>query len=615
MKLNLHINEEMRNVAARLVSYLDFEIAEDGISVYAVQGERIGASLKDGVGTIYYKNKHHFFRELGVFIEHARKSDAFDVTEDAFFETIGVMLNASSHAVPSVDGAKKFMDQMAAMGYNMLMLYTEDTIELENYPYFGLYRGRYSKQELREMDDYAYAYGIEMIPCLELLGHMGSYLKWEEARPIKDTATVMQARNEKTLQLIDELVKTVSSCLRSKRIHIGMDEAHDTGRGAFLDKHGYVPRAQIFHEHMAELMKITNKYGLKPMMWSDMYFRINAEDGFQYYQKDLVISEETKKQIPQEIQMVYWHYGEEPGCDEYMIEKHLDMNREVMFAGGVWDWSGMFAENNYAYEATRFSLNACRKYGVKEVMMTSWDNAFIEASMLGFSMAAEMCYHKDPSEEHMRNRFAASLGGDYDAFFCMSNFNNKFGSEETYPDFNQRYFGRPLFWQDIMEGVFDAHLKERPMSEFYRENAQKMAQYHGKFEDLYRCAQTVFEYLAVKTQIAETLVDAYKAGDKNTLSTICYDLLPVVKQKITEIRSMHFKLWRRNSKIFGWANKEYLYAGMAARCDTAMLLLDEYLTGKTHRIEELDEPHLSKPLNAFYGCSGIATPIGSVAVN
>lgn len=50
------------------------------------------------------------------------------------------------------------------MGYNTLMLYTEDTYEVDGQPYFGYMRGRYSKAELRELDDYAAEKGMELIP-------------------------------------------------------------------------------------------------------------------------------------------------------------------------------------------------------------------------------------------------------------------------------------------------------------------------------------------------------------------------------------------------------------------------------------------------------------------
>ena len=69
---------------------------------------------------------------------------------------------------------KLWIDLSAAMGYNALMLYTEDTYEIFVEPYFGYGRGRYSVQELRELDDYAAAHGVELIPCIQTIAHLNT---------------------------------------------------------------------------------------------------------------------------------------------------------------------------------------------------------------------------------------------------------------------------------------------------------------------------------------------------------------------------------------------------------------------------------------------------------
>ena len=51
--------------------------------------------------------------------------------------------------------SKKWVDLTASLGYNTLLLYTEDTYEVPDEPYFGYMRGRYSQAELRELDAYA----------------------------------------------------------------------------------------------------------------------------------------------------------------------------------------------------------------------------------------------------------------------------------------------------------------------------------------------------------------------------------------------------------------------------------------------------------------------------
>ena len=118
----------------------------------------------------------------------------------------------------------------------------------------------------------------------------------------------------------------------------------------------------------------------------------------------------------------------------------------------------------------------------------------------------------------------------------------------------------------------------------------------------------MFDYLAVKTLIAEKLVPAYKAGDKATLREIAGTLLPLLKEKTVAVHEAHKALWFDSYKILGWSNLDIRYGGMASRCDTAKLLIERYLDGKDSAIEELEEPRLHKGLSGFVQYSAISSP-------
>jgi hypothetical protein len=62
------------------------------------------------------------------------------------------MIDMSRNGVMKVEAVKKFIAYNAAMGNNMLMLYTEDTYKIPEYKYFGYMRGRYSESEIKEID-------------------------------------------------------------------------------------------------------------------------------------------------------------------------------------------------------------------------------------------------------------------------------------------------------------------------------------------------------------------------------------------------------------------------------------------------------------------------------
>ena len=334
MRFSFDVSSDLLPGAKKIASLLGCEVGEGGITVKAMTAEAPGVSLSGGVATIYYNKKNQFFREIGVLAEAAKKSDDFNITENNHFDMIGVMLQAT-YTVPTVASTKKLIDYLAVMGYDMLMLYTEYTLELDNRPYFGYMAGKYSDADIREIDDYCYSYGIELIPCFECYGHMGGYLQWPEAADIKDTADVMLARSEKTFAFLDEIMKKASALFRSRRVHIGMDEAHSMGTGKFLEQNGYVERSVIFVEYMERLAAICKSHGLTPMMWSDMYFR-NSDPDRWYYNVGTKVPKTVRDKVTENVELVFWHYGEDEGGEwDYMYKyvattlKHLAVKSEI----------------------------------------------------------------------------------------------------------------------------------------------------------------------------------------------------------------------------------------------------------------------------------------------
>ena len=98
----------------------------------------------------------------------------------------GVMLDMSRNAVMKPQQVKDFANLLSKMGYNMIQLYTEDTYEVENEPYFGYLRGRYTHDELKDIVSYCESIGVEVIPCVQTLAHLGpaTFCWWEKIAPM-----------------------------------------------------------------------------------------------------------------------------------------------------------------------------------------------------------------------------------------------------------------------------------------------------------------------------------------------------------------------------------------------------------------------------------------------
>lgn len=220
--------------------------------------------------------------------------------------SLGVMVNCSRDAVYTVETLKTFFRCLREMGYDHVMLYTEDVYEIDGEPYFGYLRGRYSKAELKELDDAAKQNGLELIPCIQTLAHLSGIFRWQEYAEVSETGDILLAGENKTHALIEKMFASCAECFTSRRINIGMDEAHMVGLGKYLTKNGYQSRFEILFSHLKRVSAIAEKYGFSPMMWSDMFFRL--ANGGEYYAAQTSIPQEVKTLVPDNISLIYWDY-------------------------------------------------------------------------------------------------------------------------------------------------------------------------------------------------------------------------------------------------------------------------------------------------------------------
>lgn len=170
----------------------------------------------------------HFYRALSLLPQTLVE---FSCQEVPCFETVGMMFDVSRNAVLTPETMRFFLRKMALMGLNLGMMYTEDTYEIPGQPYFGYQRGRYTAEELRALDDYANFFGIELCPCIQTLGHLNRMLHWPALSHLKDNEEVLLADDEATYAFLQEMIAAAVVPYRSRRIHIGMDEAHGIGLG------------------------------------------------------------------------------------------------------------------------------------------------------------------------------------------------------------------------------------------------------------------------------------------------------------------------------------------------------------------------------------------------
>ncbi|WP_066250258.1 beta-N-acetylhexosaminidase [Neobacillus drentensis] len=550
---------------------------------------------RSGQGEISFEKPVHFFRAIGLWLENHQKSSEFDITENPQFNMSGVMLDASRNAVPTVADVEKLLQHMAVMGLDTLMLYTEDTYEVKEYPYFGYMRGRYTFEELQACDEYAEKLGIEMIPCIQTLGHLREALKWNYASKIKDTDDILLVDEPKTYDFLESCLKAASEPFRTKRIHIGMDETFQLGLGKYLEKRGYEKHIDLMNRHLQKVIAITDKLGLKPMIWSDMYLPLFAENS-PYKDESGSIREDILEGIP-EVELVYWnYYQKEQEVYERDFQKHKLLGSTPIFAGGAWTWNGLAPNYGKAIATTEAALAACKQEGIGEIFVTLWGDNGAETPFATaypiMQLFAEHTYQKEVSIERVSERFEFCSEGHFADFMNLKLLDETPGVMED--NMNTSMTSKVLLYQDSLIGLYDENVRGLSLGKHYQQLVpvlEKAKQENPAWEALFDLYEQLARVLSDKAEIGLKILAAYQNNDFEQMKSILM-ILDRIQANVDLLRQKHRNVWFSAYKPFGWEVIDIRYGGVITRIDSVKYRIQEWLEGRIPRIEELEEKRL-----------------------
>ena len=122
-----------------------YEKIEERVTA-CTQPEGLTVTLSGDVAMIGYSKVSEYYRGLSILAKWQEEGRiAGHCDEKAAASHLTYMVDCSRNAVCSVPYLKKLLIWMAFMGYDRLMLYTEDTYEIEGQPFFGFLRGRLAR--------------------------------------------------------------------------------------------------------------------------------------------------------------------------------------------------------------------------------------------------------------------------------------------------------------------------------------------------------------------------------------------------------------------------------------------------------------------------------------
>ena len=546
---------------------------------------------RNGIIDVGYKTKTDAFRSLGhLFGELHTNTTKKYYSETSSFEMLGAMLDCSRNGVMTVENVKAFIRRLSLMGINTLMLYTEDTYEVPGEPFFGYLRGRYTQKELRELDKYADNLGIEMFPCIQTLAHLAQVLQWQDKyRDISQDKLggyILMVGEEKTYKFIEKIISAACAPFKSKKIHIGMDEAWHLGQEKYLEKYGKVSKTEIMKQHLGKVIEICSRKNLKPMMWGDMFVCHND--------KNAEITQEMIEAIPKEVELIYWDYyrTDKENYDKF-INLYREMKKEPIIAPGAWNWNYFWSDLKFAYATIKPCMTSARENKLTKAFITTWGDDGMEndifSTLPAMQYFAELAYNSKPSRELFKSNFYGSCLGNVEKYELANNLDDKFYlkkyfAEETNPS-------KWLLWDDPLIGLCEPHQEGISFRKHYQGLAEKLKKEIIKgdaYSKRLEFPRQIAKVLAIKCDLRKNLVKAYKSGNKKKIKELISKELNPLMAETRKLWKVHRALWLSTYKPFGLEVVEIRYGGLYNRLESLKDRLNDYVSGSIESVPEFE---------------------------
>lgn len=579
-----------RELQAQLDEISAMTCGNDNVTWHVVthRGDKNAFSCRDNVLDITYLHKSYVFRAVGCVAAGKTSGE-----ETSSFNRLGVMLDCSRNGVYTVDAIKRLIRYMAVAGYNFLQLYTEDLYKIDGEPYFGYMRGAYDKSDIKVLDSYAASFGVELVPCIQTLAHLGAIFRWKPYAELNDVNDILLVDYERTYALIDKMFSTVAECFSSRNINIGMDEAFMLGYGKYRTLHGDVDRVALMQRHVRRVLDIAAKYGFSCSMWSDMYYRL-AYGGY-YDGCNKCLPQKVSNSIPQDVGLIYWdYYSKDKAHFEKILAQHKLITQNVWFAGALWSFLGNLPNNAFTIQGARASIEACKAQGVKNALFAMWGDNGAECPMCGLLPSlfaiADIAYGAN-DEKIFDDRSVAFCGVPY-AAFEDAEFLDKVGAGGEELACPAKY----LLYNDCFAGVLDTTVAIGDEREYLR-ISKRLAEYvDGRFGTFFAYAKSLADVLTYKATLGIKTRELYKHCDKTALCTLAEDEYTQTIERLKVFYDAAKRIWEEEKKQNGFEVIDYRIGGLIARVEHCKQMLLDYCHGKLDKIDQLEEELLD-----YYG--------------
>ncbi|PWG81466.1 family 20 glycosylhydrolase [Pararcticibacter amylolyticus] len=318
-----------------------------------IDNERIVLVANTAQGLFYGK------QSLKQLLRSARNNrlEGMHIIDTPALKYRGVMDDISRGPVPSKEYMKYQIRRMSELKLNMLCYYTEHIVLTKKHPEFAPPAAGISIDEWKEIEAYAKAHYIELVPNFQSLGHAEKVLQNPKYRHLAESNTMYSPVKAETIQFMNDIYDEMCPAFGSSFFHVNCDETFDLGRGPSKKLADSIGAGKVYANYVNQLADILRRNNKRMMMWGDVAL-----------QHPEIIS-----LLPRDAVMMTWEYGDKASFSSW-IDPFVSSRLDYMVCTGVLNSLRLFPDYGQAIPNIRNFTREGAQKGAMGVLNTVWDD-------------------------------------------------------------------------------------------------------------------------------------------------------------------------------------------------------------------------------------------------
>jgi hypothetical protein len=300
----------------------------------------------------------------------------------------GTLVDVGSEGPMSTESeVEQQLDFLAKWKGNQFYLYSEAGIELDGYPLLNP-NARFSKDQIRHIIAYGRARHVDVVPAVELYGHLHDLFRIEKYSDLADFphGGEFNPANPKVKALLDDWISQLAELFPSPFALVGFDETWTIQKAVEKSGESATP-VQLFISQLTHVAKGFQQRNKTVLAYADIMVKFPG----------------IIPNLPPGLIAVPWYYDASPDPEyRYWLDPLVAHHVPNIVASGVSSWSEIAPDFDKTFTNIDTLLAAGRKAQTLGLINTVWtdDNqVLLRMSWPGIAYGAAAAWQSRPIDQ------------------------------------------------------------------------------------------------------------------------------------------------------------------------------------------------------------------------